>query len=105
MSKREHGPNAANHRKRLLVAFLGGDLTDDQAAKRCGLFKITGCCWWTRCSELRKFGLIEWVTCDGKRVTRMGSVGTRRGVSLLTKEGLKLAIAFKQNPNLPWPRF
>lgn len=34
-------------------------LTDEEAGERSGLARLPRCCYWKRCSELRRMGLIE----------------------------------------------
>lgn len=72
---------------RLLAAYFGAGrrgLTDEQAAHTVGL---TGSCYWKRCGELRRHGLIE-LTGD----KRQGAAGVRRNVSAITREGEVLLL-------------
>jgi hypothetical protein len=67
------------------------EFTDEELALRCNLVK-PGVCWWHRCSDLRKLGLIEWVRDDGGRQKKQtGSNGRPVGVSKLTDAGMKAA--------------
>jgi hypothetical protein len=69
----------------LLKVFADGSiLTDDEAAERAGLLAKIGCCWWHRCSDLRKEGHIKQVTLKVSRLTgewRMGCMITDHGLN------------------------
>lgn len=60
-------------------------LTDDEAADRAGLLVKPGCCWWHRCSDLRKEGLIAQVTTKTSQLT-----GEERMACVITEAGLEL---------------
>lgn len=65
----------------------GYGLTDYQAATAAGIAE-PGVCWWHRCSDLRKLGLIEWATRpDGTPVKRLGPNGRDVRVSVITEAG------------------
>lgn len=61
-------------------------LTDEEAALKAGLSMVS--CYWKRCGELRQDGLIEVVTdAEGHPVTREGTAGVKRIVSVFRKGG------------------
>lgn len=62
-------------------------LTDYEAATAADLTG-PGTCWWHRCSDLRRLGLIRWMyNDDGTPITRPGVTGRPSGVSIITDEG------------------
>lgn len=87
--------NAANliaakggtHRVLLLEVFgrPGVAMTDEEAAERCGL---THAEYATRCSELRRMGLIE-----DTGSTRESSTGQARMLSIITQAGRDVLLA------------
>jgi hypothetical protein len=86
-----------SQRGRLLLAFLAAGelgLTDEEARISAEIAEKS--CWWKRCGELRAAGLIE-VMRDGEEfaVTRVGSSGTSRIVSVITLEGRAVASSFE----------
>lgn len=75
---------APTQRKQLLGAFFVANaygLTDEQAANWASL---RNSCFWKRCGELRRDGLIEF---NGE--ARPGGAGTNRKVSVITDKGRK----------------
>lgn len=76
---------ATSQKALLAVAYLDGDLTDADAAKRAGLLERPGCCWWHRCSDLRHDGVIEPVG-----VARSALTGEEVMVCRLTDAGRKI---------------
>lgn len=78
-------PRTGSQKARLLQQYLvAGDdgLTDEEAAKAAGLYEIEGCCWWKRCSDLRRDGFI---TPTGE--VRQGVTGHMREVCAVTVAG------------------
>jgi hypothetical protein len=77
---------SGSQKARLLDVYANsGVLTDDEAADRAGLLTKPGCCWWHRCSDLRKEGLIVQVNIKTSKLTgeeRMGCVITERGLNI-----------------------
>jgi hypothetical protein len=71
-----------------LVSLTDSPLfTDEVLAERAGL-RQQGICWWHRCSDLRKLGLICWVyDREGKQRKVLGSNGRLVGVSRITNAG------------------
>jgi hypothetical protein len=68
------------------VAGIRG-LTDHEAASAAGIAE-PGICWWHRCSDLRKLGLIRWLhEPDGSPVKRLGPNDRYVRVSVITDEG------------------
>lgn len=62
-------------------------LTDHEAAHAAGIDE-PGVCWWHRCSDLRKLGLIEWAkNPDGTPVKRVGLSGRQVRASTITEAG------------------
>lgn len=64
---------------KMLRAYLGADLTDEEAATRTELLRS---CYWKRSSELRYLGFIE-----PTGATRQGVAGVARIVCRITPEG------------------
>lgn len=58
-------------------------LTDEEAGEISGLANRRRCAYWTRCSELRRMGLIE-----DTGTTRVASSGSHQMVSRITKLGM-----------------
>ena len=89
-------PARETHRLRLLEGYhrAGRALTDNEAAAFANFNPMLGL--WKRCSDLRKAGLIEYETEDGKPIKVKGWRGkpvhvcviTRAGLELLRKEGV-----------------
>jgi hypothetical protein len=78
-------PRTGSQKALLLQAYLAaGDdgLTDEQAARRSGLYDREGCCWWKRCSDLRRDGFIA---PTGQQ--RTGVTGHQRDVCAVTVSG------------------
>lgn len=69
---------------RLLEAYAGSDLTDEEAAQRSGVLAYARS-WWRRCSDLRQQGLIE---PTGEE--RMSSAGSPQMVCRITNQGRAL---------------
>jgi hypothetical protein len=89
---------ADSQRGRLLLAYLEVSdlgLTDDQAARMAGIGEKS--CWWKRCGELRRAGLIEPMVAgdDDTPVMREGESGMLRTVSVITPEGRAVAYGFE----------
>lgn len=87
-----------SQRGRLLLAYAkAGDLglTDEDAARESGVPMRS--CWWKRCGELRKAGLIEVMLAgdDDIPVQREGSAGTLRTVCTITSEGYAAIARFE----------
>lgn len=68
------------------VGQLYGGYTDAEAAHAAGI-DAPGVCWWHRCSDLRKLGLIEWSVVNGEPVKRRGPNGRDVRVSIITAAG------------------
>lgn len=78
-------PRTGSQKARLLEAYLSagdGGLTDEEAAKACGLYELEGCCWWKRCGDLRRDGFIH---PTGQQ--RTGVTGHARDVCAVTVAG------------------
>lgn len=78
-------PRTGSQKARLLAAYLGAGaqgMTDEEAARASGLYAIEGCCWWKRCSDLRRDGFIE---PTGEQ--REGVTGHMREVCAVTVAG------------------
>jgi len=77
---------------RLLLVYseaLAG-LTDEEAARLAKLSASSG--YWKRCSDLRRFGLIEHMEDDsGAKIMRTGVAGVHRAVCRITPEGRSVA--------------
>ena len=86
-------PRKPSQTERLLAAYAAAGetgLTDEEAAAASGLLKLTLCCWWKRCGELRKAGRIEPAAAVGDiPVTRRGTTGHPRRVCRITVDGLR----------------
>lgn len=82
-------PRTGSQKATLLRAYaIAGDigLTDEEAASITRLDQRPSCCWWKRCSDLRRDGFIE---ATGR--ARAGQAGDRRMVCAITPEG-RLAV-------------
>lgn len=65
-------------------ALAGTDgLTAEQAGELSGLAERRSCCYWKRCGELLKAGLVE-----DTGLTRVSSAGEQQRVCRITDEGL-----------------
>lgn len=65
-------------------ALAGADgLTAEQAGELSGLAQRRSCCYWKRCGELLKAGLVE-----DTGLTRVSSAGEQQRVCRITAEGL-----------------
>ena len=91
------------HCRKLLVQYLTGPLTDEQAAKKARLHTVDTC-YWKRGTDLRKAGLIQWLTTtDGCKVKRKSqTTGRNRGVCELTAKGHRIAKILKAKPLAPF---
>lgn len=86
-------PFRATSQNALLLAVYaaGGQLSDDEAAQQAGLLTRVGCCWWHRCSDLRKAGFIA---PTGTRISSL--TGEERMTCVITPAGLTLAKELAQ---------
>lgn len=87
-----------SQRGRLLLAYAEiGEMghTDEEAARAAQIPDRS--CWWKRCGELRRAGLIEPVIAgeDDIPVQRVGSAGTMRTVCRITPEGYAAVARFE----------
>lgn len=65
-------------------------LTDAEAAAIAGL-DVPGICWWHRCSDLRKLGLIAWaLDAAGNPIKRPGANGRDVRASVITNAGRRV---------------
>lgn len=80
-------PRAGSQQKKLLLAYASRPmgLTNEEAADIAGL-NVVGCCYWKRCGELARAGLITYIG-----VTRKASSGADQQVHAITEKG-KLAL-------------
>ena len=97
--------SADSQRGRLLLAFYAADdagLTDDQAARQAEIGDKS--CWWKRCGELRRAGLIEPMSAgdDDTIVMREGESGMLRTVSVITPEGRAVAYGLEMMRRIIW---
>ncbi len=82
---------ATSQNARLLAIYAVVDnATDDEAAQAAGLLTKPGCCWWHRCSDLRKLCMIE---PDGTRISKL--TGEERMTCRITPQGRQLAQQLK----------
>lgn len=78
---------APTQRIRLLVEFEQAGiigLTDEEAGELAGLAMS---CYWKRCGELRRDGLIEFIPETEQGAYRKGTAGVARRVSVITTAG------------------
>ena len=61
-------------------------MTDEEAGLHSGLIKKPRCCYWKRCSELRKGGLIK---PNGEK--RESSANELQAVCIITEKGIDVA--------------
>lgn len=87
-----------SQRGRLLLAYYGAGevgMTDDEAARHARIPDSS--CWWKRCGELRRAGLIEPMIAgeDDIPVQREGASGMLRVVCTITPEGQAAVSRFE----------
>ena len=84
-------PRRMSQRDLILAAYVNAEmgLTDEDAGYKSGLAQKPKCCYWKRCSELRKLGLIE---PNGK--TRLSSANSFQMVCVITAAGKEMVAGW-----------
>jgi hypothetical protein len=80
-------PRQGSQMSQLLAVYANAriGLTDEEAGERSGLADKPRCCYWKRCSDLRRLGLIE-----DSNTRRAGSSGSDMMVCTITAKGLEI---------------
>jgi hypothetical protein len=81
---------AGTQRATLLVRYAVADMTDEEAGDASGLARLSKCCYWKRCSELRQAG---YIAPTGK--VRPSSAGVDQQVCSITQTGREILDSIK----------